>query len=303
MYALLVLCMLVVAATAQSTTVPTSNIIDFLTAGRQTTLLNLIQQAGLTDTLKGPGPFTLFVPDERSIRNLDATDTAKLTTFLKYHVVNGQYRLADLYNEESLTSLEPNQMIRVNYYNDAGEFTLEGKALQSSDHVLSNGIVHFISGMMIPPAGTVLDVVLKDGNLTTLASTIKSAMLENFFQDQKPITLFAPTDEAFNKLGSATVQGLIADPALLKSVLQYHVVPGTIYRAEYHSAYLHTFEEADRIRLHRFLFFGYEADDGGMVDDEVSATNGVVQKIDAVLIPSSLSDQVKALTAGATTAA
>ncbi|XP_048244016.1 transforming growth factor-beta-induced protein ig-h3-like [Haliotis rufescens] len=297
MNALLVLCMLVVA-TAQSRPF---NIIDFLILSAQTTLPNLIQQAGLTDTLKGPGSWVSHIPSEVLLRKLDATDTAKLTTFLKYHVVSGQYRRGDLYNEESLTSLQPNQTIRVNYYNDVGEITVEGKAIISSDHVMSNGIVHFIGGVMIPPAGTVLDVVLKDGNLTTLASTIKSAMLENFFQDQKPITLFAPTDEAFNKLGSATVKGLIADPALLKSVLQYHVVPGTIYRL--HSAYLHTFEEADRIRLHTVDLDGFEADGGGLVDHMVSATNGVVQKIDAVLIPSSLSDQVKALTAGATTAA
>ncbi|XP_071087698.1 transforming growth factor-beta-induced protein ig-h3-like [Haliotis cracherodii] len=303
MYALLVLCMLVVAAAAQSTTVPTSNIIDLLTTRRLTTLLNLIQQAGLTDTLKGPGPFTLFAPSETSLGNLDATDTAKVTALMKYHVANGQYQRADLYNEESLTSLQANQSIRVNYYISKGVITIEGQAIQSSDHVLSNGVVHFIKGVMMPPAGTVLDVVSKDGNLTTLASAIKSAMLDNFFQDQKPITLFAPTDDAFNKLGSATVQGLIADPALLKSVLQYHVVPGTIYRAAFRTTYLPTFEEADKIRIHNFFFFGYEADDGGMVDDELSATNGVVQRIDTVLIPSSLSDQVKALTAGATTAA
>ncbi|XP_046554146.1 transforming growth factor-beta-induced protein ig-h3-like isoform X2 [Haliotis rubra] len=302
MYSLFVLCMLVVAATAQTTAKSTLTIIDYLTARRNTNLVNLIQQAGLTDTLKGSGPYTLFAPPESDLANLDTSDKTKLAALLKYHVANGQYKRADFYNEMSLTTLQPSSELRVNVYLAKGIITVEGQTMQSSDAVMSNGIVHFIKGVMTPPTGTVLDVVSKEANLTTLASVIKSASLENFFQDQKPITLFAPTDAAFNKLGSATVQALVADPALLKSVLQYHVVPGTLYRASYHSSYLHTFEEADRIRLSQFLFFSYEADNGSMVGNELSATNGVVQVIDEVLIPSSLSGQVKALTAGTTTA-
>ncbi|XP_067661244.1 transforming growth factor-beta-induced protein ig-h3-like [Haliotis asinina] len=301
MYSLFVLCMFVVAVTAQTTT-SSLTIIDYLTARRSTNLLNLIQQAGLTDTLKGSGPYTLFAPPESDLANLDTTDKAKLAALLKYHVANGQYKRADFYNEMSLTTLQPSSELRVNVYLAKGIITVEGQTVQSSDVVMSNGIVHLIRGVMTPPTGTVLDVVTKDANLTTLASVIKTASLETFFQDQKPITLFAPTDAAFNKLGSATVQALITDPALLKSILQYHVVPGTIYRASYHTSYLHTFEEADRIRLHQFLFFSYEADSGSMVGDELSATNGVVQVIDEVLIPNSLSAQVKALTAGTTTA-
>ncbi|XP_071087697.1 transforming growth factor-beta-induced protein ig-h3-like [Haliotis cracherodii] len=304
MHALVILCSLVVATWAQGST---PNIVDYLTSRRYTQIVSLLKTAGLTDTLKGDGPFTVFAPSDRAFRNLDAAvlgslqnDTAKLAAVLKYHVVSGIHKAADInYNELQLDSLQGSK-IRMNHYLSVGGLTAEGQRIISPDHVVSNGVVHLMNGVMMPPSGTVVDIVSNDGELTTLLAAVQKAGLTNFLQDQHPITVFAPTDKAFADLGSDVVGALINNPTLLTSILKYHVIPGTLYKAGYHSTSLDTFEEADRIRLHRFIF-SYEVDDGTLDKVELSALNGVVHKIDKVLIPSSLSDQVKALTAGATT--
>ncbi|XP_067660415.1 transforming growth factor-beta-induced protein ig-h3-like [Haliotis asinina] len=307
MQVLVILCALVVAAWGQGST---NTIVDYLTSSRYSyrTLVSLLQKAGLTDTLKGAGPFTLFAPNDRAFRNLDAAvlgslqnDTAKLTDVLKYHVVSGIHNAADItVNELLLDSLQGSK-IRMNDYLSVGGLVAQGYRVYLPAHVMSNGVVYQLNGVMQPPSGNVVDIVTNDGELTTLLTAVKSAGLASFLQDQHPITVFAPTDKAFADLGSDVVQALVTNPTLLASILKYHVIPGSLYKSGYHAASLHTFEEEDRIRLHRFIF-SYEVDDGTLAG-EISATNGVVHKIDKVLIPSSLADQVKALTSGTTASA
>merc|ERR1712043_40331 len=157
----------------------------------------------------------------------------------------------------------------------------------------SNGIIHRISRVMLPPTGNIIDVLNQDANFTTLVSAVQAAGLESFFLDG-PYTLMAPTNHAFERLGSDTVSKLIANPTLLAEVLKYHVIHGALYSAGMHSGSLHTFDENDRERVYA-SFFGVIVDGHRVLKPDISATNGVVHKIDYVLIPSSLKSQVAAL--------
>nr|KAG5707801.1 hypothetical protein BaRGS_015961 [Batillaria attramentaria] len=79
---------------------------------------------------------------------------------------------------------------------------------------------------------------------------------------------------------------------MLVEILYYHVVPGTLYKAGLHESYLHTFREADR--LHITSHFGVAIENGYILPDgeDMSAVNGVVHKMDHVLIPNSLKSQI-----------
>lgn len=98
------------------------------------------------------GPFTLFAPSETSLGNVDATDTAKVTALMKYHVAYGQYLRADLYNEESLTSLQANQTIRVNHYISKGvgarvlSIRLIGQNMKWLDPNIASGLHWYSDG-------------------------------------------------------------------------------------------------------------------------------------------------------------
>ena len=73
-----------------------------------------------------------------------------------------------------------------------------------------------------------VDTAVQNGALTTLAAALQAAGLVDTLKGPGPFTVFAPTDAAFAKLPPGTVEGLLADPAQLRAVLTYHVVPGRV---------------------------------------------------------------------------
>ncbi|ESO89543.1 hypothetical protein LOTGIDRAFT_74733, partial [Lottia gigantea] len=222
-------------------------VIDVLQQQRATTLLKFIEDAGLTDTLKGAGPFTIFAPSNRAFGRLDANTTAALAAdktmlanVLKNHVVADNLRRSDIrMNERQVTSLAGSK-IRLNHYISTGASTANGIQMSTTDHTASNGVVHNINGVIPTPAGSIVDIAKADPELSTLVAAVTAAGLGTFLADQSPITVFAPTNDAFNELGSDVVQKILADKDLLKTILTYHVIPGSLYTAGFHSASLHT---------------------------------------------------------------
>jgi len=264
-------------------------------------LRDLLDAAGLLDTLQNDGPYSLFVPsDLYLLRYLAAEGTSvsslkqdvpALRNMLLYHVINGTVPIEQLYNERQLTSLN-GKTIRVNNYADR-RLTVQGTVLQARGRICSNGIIHYLYGPMEADNGTVADVIQSQSDLSTLLAAAQAAGLTEFLFDQSPITVFAPTNDAFKALGDK-VQTLLANPTLLAEIIKYHVVPGTLYTAGIRPDDLHTFEDADKIHLGTRFGSTFTVDGGHLMrnGDDLSATNGVVHKIDKVLIPASLKDQI-----------
>jgi len=265
----------------------------------------LAEAAGLMDMLKdnSSGPYSLFVPSDMYLQRYLASQGTtldevkqdpKLREVLQYHIISGNVTIDQFYNERTLMSIL-DRPIRVNNYGDR-RLTVQGVGMQARGRLASNGILHYTYGVMDPSNGTVVDVISEESDLSTLLTAAKAAGLAEFLIDQNPITVFAPTNDAFNALGSK-VPALLQNVPLLAEVLKYHVIPGTLYTAGIHNVDLHTFEEVDKIHLNSFFGYSFTVD-GGHINrggDDLSATNGVVQKINKVLIPSSLQDQINNL--------
>ena len=115
----------------------------------------LIGQTGLTETLKGTGPFTVFAPSNEAFakvpsKTMDdlAKDPAKLKAVLTYHVVPGKVMAADVKNGNSKTVNGANLAL-----SKAGDFvTVEDAMVQTADLSASNGVVHIVDSVLIPPA-------------------------------------------------------------------------------------------------------------------------------------------------------
>ncbi|VDI27969.1 transforming growth factor-beta-induced protein [Mytilus galloprovincialis] len=284
-----------------ATTPATNDIVSVLAARTsESILVDLVKTAGLADVLSQGGPFTVFAPYDYAFSRLGndtltalKKDPNTLAETLKYHVVNGIYKLKDLHvNELQLDSLAGTK-IRINYYFTARRHvTAEGSRIIRSDIMASNGVIHIVHDVMMPAAGSIVDVLTADGNFSTLVAAAKAAGLVEALQ-QGPFTLMAPSNTAFAALGDK-VDKLLANPDLLKKVLLYHVIPGTIYKDGLHSGSLHTLEEADRERISASFFGTTVHVDGttSVIKPDISATNGVVHMINHVLIPSSLRTQI-----------
>ena len=120
------------------------------------TLNGLVAKAGLTDTLKGTGPFTVFAPTNDAFSKVPAAtlqalanDPVKLKAVLSYHVLPGKVMAADVKNGNSKTVNGADLAL-----SRAGDFvTVDDALVQTPDISATNGIVHIVDGVLMPPVG------------------------------------------------------------------------------------------------------------------------------------------------------
>jgi uncharacterized surface protein with fasciclin (FAS1) repeats len=136
------------------------------------------------------------------------------------------------------------------------------------------------------PAKDIVAVATEAGTFTTLLAAAQAAGLVEVLQSVGPLTVFAPTDEAFAKLPAGTVEALLADPAKLAEVLKYHVVPGRVLAADVVSAGSARPRTAQGSTLHVRVENGRVRVDGAtVIAADVMASNGVIHVIDTVVLP------------------
>lgn len=118
------------------------------------TLSKLINDAGLTDTLKGPGPYTVFAPTDDAFKAVPAKtlealskDKALLTSVLTYHVLPGAVTSANVKNGSTPTV----QGTPVALYKSGTFVTVEEAVITTPDIAASNGVVHIVDRVLIPP--------------------------------------------------------------------------------------------------------------------------------------------------------
>ena len=119
------------------------------------TLSSLVVKAGLTDTLKGPGPFTVFAPNNAAFAKVPAKtlddlgkDPEKLKAVLTYHVVPGKVMAADVKNGNTKSVNGANLAL-----SKSGDFvTVEDAVVQRADVAATNGVVHVVDSVLLPPA-------------------------------------------------------------------------------------------------------------------------------------------------------
>lgn len=123
--------------------------------GNFTTLVSALTEAELVATLKGPGPFTVFAPTDDAFAKIDSAvlsdlvaDKPTLTKVLTFHVVSGKYLAADVVGMTSLTSLEGSDLV----IDVAGSAVkIDVAEITITDIECSNGVIHVIDTVMIPP--------------------------------------------------------------------------------------------------------------------------------------------------------
>lgn len=130
---------------------------------------------------------------------------------------------------------------------------------------------------------TVADAVAHDPQLSTLHSLVSQAGLADTLKGAGPVTLFAPTNDAFKTLPAKTMDELAKDPARLKAVLAYHVLPTRLAAAEAKTANVKTVQGSS-VALGRAGDF-VTADEAMVQVADIAAGNGLIHKVDRVLMP------------------
>ena len=129
----------------------------------------------------------------------------------------------------------------------------------------------------------IVDTAAKAGSFSTLVAAIKAAKLVDTLKGAGPLTVFAPTDEAFAKLPDGTVDALLKDIPKLKKILTYHVVSGKVMAADVVKLKSAKTVEGSDVKIDASS--GVKVNDATVSTPDVGADNGVIHIIDTVLIP------------------
>jgi uncharacterized surface protein with fasciclin (FAS1) repeats len=142
------------ALSAASSFAAAADIVDTAaSAGQFNTLVKAVQAAGLVDTLKGKGPFTVFAPTDEAFAKLPPgtvesllQDKQKLTQVLTYHVVPGRVTAAQV--KPGPVKTVQGQSLRVR--SEGGNVTVDNAKVIKTDVMASNGVIHVIDSVVLP---------------------------------------------------------------------------------------------------------------------------------------------------------
>ena len=259
-------------------------------------LVAALTHANLVETLQGAGPFTVFAPTDAAFAaaGIDLADydteeeNATLVDILTYHVYEGSVAAADVTDGMSVAMLNGDQATFA--VTSDGTVTIGAAKVTTADVESSNGIIHIIDAVLLPPADApTLDIpatAQSTGVHTALVAALSQANLVSALQADGPFTVFAPTDAAFEAAGiDLTTFDTPEENATLADILTYHVYSGAVPASAVTDGLAVNMLNGDKAT------FAVSADGvvsvGGanVTTADVQTTNGIIHVIDKVLLP------------------
>lgn len=273
--------------------------------GNFTTLVAALEAAGLVETFAGEGEYTVFAPTddafaalpEGTLESLLEDPEGALTNILLYHVAEGAVPAETVVTLDAAPTLL-GEDVAVSVV-DGEVFLNETVKVITTDIMASNGIIHVIDAVLIPPsiaaageeemmddAKSIAEIAVEDGNFTTLVAALEAAGLVETLAGEGEFTVFAPTDDAFAALPAGTVESLLEDPeGALTDILLYHVVEGVVPAET-----VVTLESAPTLLGQDVTISVVDGevflnDTVKVIITDIMASNGIIHVIDAVLLP------------------
>jgi uncharacterized surface protein with fasciclin (FAS1) repeats len=279
--------------------------------GRFDTLVAAVTATGLADALSG-GEWTVFAPTDDAFAKLglnasnvaSAFSKAELTDILLYHALSGEVN-----SDKALTLLGDVRMANGKL---AGLKTFDGDIYVNDDSKVIipdidafNGVIHVVDTVILGPwprmemkeaaamaktapmtvGTTIVDIAVSDGRFTTLVAAVTATGLADALSGGE-WTVFAPTDDAFAKLGlNASNVASAFSKAELTDILLYHALSGEVSSSKAKTL-LGDVPMANS-KLAGLKFFDgslYVNDDSKVIIPDIVASNGVIHVVDTVIL-------------------
>lgn len=266
------------------------------------TLNAALVKAGLVETLNSAGPFTLFAPTNEGFENAGITPDVlsglsddAVENILLYHVIPGTIPAASVPagpNAKIITASGDSVFVT---NNSSGVF-INGVKVEEADIIATNGIIHTINNVLIPPAGNIVASAQADTALSFLVAAVVHAStgsidVAGILSGSDILTVFAPTNNAFRAAGFANIDQINAtDPDVLAGILAYHVLNGRIFSSDLTDGVTPATLATETVTI------GVSDGDvtvkgnsnttaSNVLKANIAATNGVMHIIDQVLLP------------------
>lgn len=271
------------------------------------TLNTALIKANLTSTLDGAGPFTVFAPTDEAFTasGIDATllnslSADQVKAILLYHTLGAKVMAADVPagpNAKVITAGGDSIFITKN---TAGVF-INGIKVKTADIPASNGVVHTMSNVLMPPLGNIVQIATADTSFSFLLAAVVKASTGSIdvasVLSSGVFTLFAPTNNAFRAAGFASIDDIYAvNPEALITILKYHVVFGRIFSSDFSVTNLSNNSIKPFTLTGSQLTISISSNGAAnikgnqnlttanLIKSNIMATNGVVHVVDQVLL-------------------
>lgn len=282
-----------IALTLTGQTAYADDIVDTAVSnGNFKTLVAAVNAAGLVDTLKSDGPFTVFAPTDEAFAKLPKgtlksllkpENKQQLIDILTYHVVGGRVAARDAFGLTSAATVNGQQL---DIMAGTDGIRIDNAKIVATDVQTSNGVIHVIDTVLLPSSKNIPATATAAGKFNTLLAAAKAAGLVDALSGDGPLTVFAPTDDAFAKLPKGTVENLLKaeNRDKLQAILKFHVVPGRVFARDAVKAGKAKTLQGQKLEI-SVAANGVSVNGSRVVAADIEASNGVIHVIDAVMLP------------------
>jgi uncharacterized surface protein with fasciclin (FAS1) repeats len=141
-----------------------------------------------------------------------------------------------------------------------------------------------------------VDTIAQHGRFTTLVSALRSAGLTDTLAGGGPYTVFAPTDDAFDRLAPVTLNTVLGDPGQLRELLECHIIQGRITSEDIKTQRIRSARslQGDMLTIDVSMLGRVIVNDATVTHADALCDNGVIHTIDRVIIPSGLAGRMAA---------
>lgn len=235
---------------------------------------------------------TLFIPNDAAFAALPPDYMASLheqpgivDQMIDYHTVLGKVTTDTLVGNQLLaTELKPTKL-KVSVYING--ITVDDAHLVTPDKEFSNGFLHVIDKVLVPPGLTLMELLDVDPELSTFKNFVKKSGMEDLLTKEEQTTVFAPSNEAFVHMSEFQKKFFLESEKGIKMLLQRHMIKGVLVSIGMSKNALYTVPSIQSEGIN--LTFG--SDETTLQINKLSkavtldmlATNGVLFKIDRVL--------------------
>jgi uncharacterized surface protein with fasciclin (FAS1) repeats len=253
-------------------------------------------QEGLVSALQNPNAaLTVFAPDDQAFLNIATAlgvdvngllALPNLDDILLYHVLGGVVPSSAVTNGAIVQPLSQTNTLKITA-TAAGSVFVNQAQVTAVDLFASNGVVHVINGVLLP-VETVADVAIDNGFTTLVAAVVQAELLPALTNPLNNLTVFAPTNEAFQDLVDQigiTIPMLLSLPEL-SEVLLYHVLGTEVpSSAVTNGAIIQPLSTFNTLKLTATSSGAVYVNQAEVIDVDITADNGVVHVLDAVVLP------------------
>jgi uncharacterized surface protein with fasciclin (FAS1) repeats len=261
-------------------------------------LVEAVVAANLASTLSAAGTFTVFAPTNAAFAALLTelglskeqllANVPLLTAVLRYHVLGSRVLRADVPVGAAITTVQ-GESFTVD--NTLAITDRNGRManIVATDVFTSNGVIHVVDKVILPKLPNIVELAVAAPQFSILVEAVQAAGLVSALSGPTPLTVFAPTNDAFAALLvelNVSKEALLANVPLLTQVLSYHVVPGRVYRAGVPVGVPITTLNGGSFTVGADLrITDANGRQAGISATDALALNGVVHTLDRVILP------------------